>query len=432
MLIVRNILAALICASPLALLWDGLIVQGLVAGIAAVAMAVTARSLRPGETEFLISVVRPALIGAAIPALWVIVQILPFGILAHPIWKSASTALNEPMHGSISVDPAASIISLGDYLLLAAVASLSAAVAVDRQRAEWILFALSIATSIAGVIVISHQFVSRWPTPFASAQATQCVALGVIIAAANCVRALERYGLRRYQAPNLQQSSLSGLQSFIPGVAALVICGLAFSLVANYATAFATAYGLLTLASQSIIRRFGLGWWGIAAVTAPALMIAIVLIGSHPTQRETSAPLAFASEALSSHVALSQRMMDDAPVAGIGAGTFDDLAPVFRENKDPPSGPSAATAAAAFAIELGKPMLWLIIAGTMALTLALLRASLLRGRDLFYPAMAASGLVTIVLFAFIDAGLFGTAIGLIVSGTLGLGLAQSKSRTAHI
>jgi hypothetical protein len=125
-------------------------------------------------------------------------------------------------------------------------------------------------------------------------------------------------------------------------------------------------------------------------------------------------------------------MMDDAPVAGIGAGTFDGLAPVFRENKDPPPGPSAATAAAAFAIELGKPMLWLIIAGIMALSLALLRASLLRGRDSFYPAMAASGLVTTVLFAFIDAGLFGTAIGLIVSGTLGLGLAQSKSRTAHI
>lgn len=80
MLIVRNILAALICVSPLALLWDGLIVQGFVAGIVAVAMAMTAISLRPGETEFLISVVRPVLIAAAIPALWVVLQIIPFGI----------------------------------------------------------------------------------------------------------------------------------------------------------------------------------------------------------------------------------------------------------------------------------------------------------------------------------------------------------------
>jgi hypothetical protein len=254
--------------------------------------------------------------------------------------------------------------------------------------------------------------------------------LGMIIAAANCVRAFERYGLRRHQ--NVQQSNLIDLRSFIPGVMALVICGLALSLIADHEAFFATAYGLLALASQSIIRRFELGWWGIAGVTVPALLIAIVLIGSYPTQRDMSAPLAFAREAFSSQVALSQRMMDDAPVTGIGAGTFEDLAPVYREIKDPPSGPTAATAAAAFAIELGKPMLWLIIAATMGFTLALLRASLQRGRDSFYPAMAASGLVTILLLAFIDAGLFGTATGLIVSGMLGLGLAQSKSRTVHL
>lgn len=332
------------------------------------------------------------------------------------------------MRGSISVDPATSIISLGDYLLLAAVAFLSAAVAVDRLRAEWILFALSIATSIAGLIVIGHHFVSSWLTPFALTQATDCVSLGMIVAATACVRAMERYGMRRSQ----QQSRLIGLQSFIPGFTALVICGLAFSLIATYVAAFATAYGLLTLASQSIIRRFELGWWGIAGVALPALIIAIVLIGSHPAPRDISAPLAFASEAFSSHVALSQRMMDDAPVGGIGAGTFNDLAPVYREAKDPPSGPTAATSAAAFAIELGKPMLWLIIAATVGFTLALLRASLQRGRDSFYPAMAASGLVTILLFAFIDAGLFGTTTGLIVSAMLGLGCAQSKSRTLLI
>lgn len=431
MLIVRNILAALICASPLALLWDGLMVQGFVAGIVAVAIAMTAISLRPGETEFLISVVRPVLIAAAIPALWVVLQIIPFGIFAHPIWRSASTALNELMRGSISVDPATSIISLGDYLLLAAVAFLSAAVAVDRLRSEWILFALSIATSLAGLIVIGHQFVSSWPTPFALAQATECVSLGTIVAATACVRTIERYGMRRHQTASLQQSRLI-LQSFIPGFTALVICGLAFSLIATYAAAFATVYGLLTLAGQSIIRRFELGWWGIAGVALSALIIAIALIGSHPTPRDISAPLAFASGAFSSHVALSQRMMDDAPVGGIGAGTFKDLAPVYREAKDPPSGPTAATSAAAFAIELGKPMLWLIIAATVGFTLALLRASLQRGRNSFYSAMAASGLVTILLFAFIDAGLFGTTTGLIVSAMLGLGCAQSKSRTLPI
>jgi hypothetical protein len=37
-----------------------------------------------------------------------------------------------------------------------------------------------------------------------------------------------------------------------------------------------------------------------------------------------------------------------------------------------------------------------------------------------------------LLQAFIDAGLSGTATGLIGAALIGLGLAQSKSRTAHI
>ena len=163
----------------------------------------------------------------------------------------------------------------------------------------------------------------------------------------------------------------------------------------------------------------------------PALVIAVLLIGSYPAQRDISAPLAFASNSASSKVALSQRMMDDAPLSGIGAGAFEDLAPIYREIGDPPSGASAATAASAFAIELGKPILWLIVAATLGFTLALLRASLQRGRNSFYPAMAASALLTTLLLSFINASLFGTATGLILSAMLGLGIAQCKSRTVQ-
>ena len=90
---VRFMLATLICMSPVILLWDGLIVQGLIAGIVAVALAITARALRPGETGFLVSIVRPPAVIAAVPALWVLVQVLPLRVLAHPIWNNAETAL---------------------------------------------------------------------------------------------------------------------------------------------------------------------------------------------------------------------------------------------------------------------------------------------------------------------------------------------------
>lgn len=121
---VRLIIVLLICASPAVLLWDGLIAQGLVAGIVAACLVLTALTLRPGEAEFLVSIIRPAAAVAAVPALWILLQALPFGFLANPIWASAKLALGRSIASSISVDPAISIIALGQYLTLGAVASI--------------------------------------------------------------------------------------------------------------------------------------------------------------------------------------------------------------------------------------------------------------------------------------------------------------------
>jgi hypothetical protein len=97
---------------------------------------------------------------------------------------------------------------------------------------------------------------------------------------------------------------------------------------------------------------------------------------------------------------------------------------------DPPASSTAATAAAGFVIELGKPMFWLITVATAGSILILLRASLQRGRDSFYPAMGGSCLITLLLLSFNNAGLFGTASSLIAAAVIGLAIAQSESRTA--
>jgi hypothetical protein len=90
-------------------------------------------------------------------------------------------------------------------------------------------------------------------------------------------------------------------------------------------------------------------------------------------------------------------MLDDAPFGGIGAGGFADLAPIYREIADPPSPPTAATAASTLAIELGKPMFWLLSPATVSFAFWLLQASLRRGRDPSYAAMAASTLFAVLL-----------------------------------
>jgi hypothetical protein len=421
---VRLILVALICASPAILLWDGLIMQGLVSGIVAVALAITARAMRPGETEFLVSVVRPLAVLAAAPALWVLVQVLPLRVLAHPIWKNAETALGHPIGGAISVDPGASVIALGQYLSVVGVVFLSAAVAVDRQRAEWILFALTAAVVAVALITQTHDL----PT-FARAQGIDCGSMGTIIAGTACIRTIERYETRR-SSP--QRSVPVLLWTFVACSAALISCGAVLMLSATREIFVATGYGILAMACVSVIRRFALGPIGTTAITALALVAAILLLAYRPAERGMSPTLALAEASNPALIALSDRVLYDAPLVGTGAGTFAALAPMYRQMNDPPPGSTSATAAAALAIELGKPMFWLITVAGAGSIFILLRASLQRGRDSFYPAMGGSCLITLLLLSFNNAGLFGTSSSLIAAAVIGLGIAQSKSRAPKL
>ena len=424
----RFILVTLICASPIILVVDGLIMQGLVAWIVASALAIIAQSLHPGEAKFLVSLILAPIAVAAVPALEMLIQLLPLRVFAHPIWTSAEQALGYPVAGAISVDLGQSVIALGKYLSMAAVALLSAAVAVDRVRAEWLLFALTAAGATIGLgILAQHVFYPGLVFgALPRAQATDCAAMGAIFASAALIRAIERYETRR---SGLQRSAPTLLRTGAASTAALVICVAALIPGATYWTLFASGCGLAAFVCVSIIRRFARGPWSSAAIAASACGVALLLLAHHPPERGRSLPVAFAPASSASLTALSERVLADAPLVGTGAGTFAAVAPIYREMDDPPPGPIAPTAAAAVAIELGKPMLFLIVVATAAAIFILLRGSLRRRRDSFYSAMAGSCLITLLLLAFTNAGLLGTATSLIAAAMLGLGFAQSKSRT---
>jgi hypothetical protein len=420
-------MAALICASPAILLWDGLITLGIVAEVIAIALVITAGALRPRETEFLISVTRQPLAIAAIPAVWILIQALPLGLMPHPIWKSAAAALGHPLAASISVDPGASIIALGQYLSLAAAAFLSAAVALDRQRAEWVFFALALATTVIALLSLTHglYFSGPWLTACAHDQAVDCSAIGAITASAACLRSIERYEIRKAA----DRSALALPLALAGPGTALVICGAALLLFAALPTVFATVYGLVALVCVALIRRFDLGGLGVTGLTVIAIGVAVLLLAAHPTERGTTVLLSFAASSPSLK-SLSQHLLDDAPLVGTGARTFTALASAYRAITDPPLDCSSATAAATFAIELGRPLLWLIVFGTLTGAIVLLRDSLQRGRDWVYPALGGSCLLAMLLLSFTNAGLLGTTTGLLMAAVLGLAFAQSKSRTA--
>jgi hypothetical protein len=428
----RLILIILLCASPAILVFDGAIVHGVLAGVAAVGIAIVSRTMRPLETQFFLSFAKRAAAFAAIPALWMLIQVLPLPFLAHPMWASAQTGIGLPITGSISIDIGASVMALGFYLTIVAVAFWSAAVAVDRQRAEWVLFALMIATALIGLTVAATT-VFKPPQSdtaavlFDRTQAIDCVAMGVMIAAAAGVRTLERYETRR-TSPTRSVSVL--LWTCAACVAALAICIAALIMSAPVSALVATIYGVVALLSVALIRRLGLGSWAALAIAVFAIAVAGLVAAREPGLRNKNLTLAFASSP-ASLTQLSQRILDDAPLNGIGAGTFAAIAPIYRDVDDRTLLSVAPTAAAATATELGHPMLWLIVATTVFSIFMLLRASLQRGRDSFYPTAGASCLITLLFLSFTNAGVLGSATALIAAATLGLAIAQSKSRSAQ-
>lgn len=423
---VSFVLGALICASPAVLLLGGPESLGVIAGIIALALTVTSFALRPEETKFLLSTVRPAVAIAAVPALWMVFQVLPLGALAHPIWTSSQSALGHPLTGSITVDRGATLTSLCQYLTLVAAAFLSTAVAVDRRRAEWILLALTIGGVITGLLVITCDYLfAALNPPFLRAQALDCAVMGAIIAGAACVRTVEGYGTS-HSSP---ESRTNLARRLAWSGSALAICTGAVLLSGSGGMLVATGCGIAALACVLIIRWSGLGAWGTMALVVPAIGFAIVIAANQPAQPGKSWLLALAEKSSSASIAMNERMLEDAPLLGTGAGTFPALAPIYREMDDRSYSSTASTTAAAFAIELGRPLLWLIAAAALVAIVILLRASLQRGRDWFYSAMGASCLIALFISAFVNSGLLGTAPGLIGAGAIGLALAQSKSRT---
>ena len=95
---------------------------------------------------------------------------------------------------------------------------------------------------------------------------------------------------------------------------------------------------------------------------------------------------------------------------------------LFRSTQPP-------STAAAFAVELGIPMVLIAAAIVVALIIRLYRGALSRGRDSFYAAAAASGAVILFGETFCDASLLHSGVAVIGDVIVGIGLAQSASRT---
>src|SRR5262249_27411497 len=104
----------------------------------------------------------PLVLALAVPALWMLVQVIPMPAhrLVNPIWTSASAALNQSLTGTITVDVGATLLSLAQYCAVVAAAIVSAAVTLDRRRAKHVFYALVAVTTIVATQQVALEVIS--------------------------------------------------------------------------------------------------------------------------------------------------------------------------------------------------------------------------------------------------------------------------------
>jgi hypothetical protein len=131
-------LTSLIALLPALVIVDGILANGVVSAIVAVAIVTVALTLPTSDLDRFSRLFGPtAFIVLFVPCLWMLFQVLPIPTRspANPVWVSASTALDKPFVGAISLDIGATLLSFGLYCVILAAAFVTATVTLNKQRA---------------------------------------------------------------------------------------------------------------------------------------------------------------------------------------------------------------------------------------------------------------------------------------------------------
>ena len=349
------------------------------------------------------------MIVAVIPAAWILIQALPLPIqsLEHPIWLSAQTALGKSLWGSISISPGAALVSLARYLTACGLFFVAAAVSIDRQRAETMLFWLAgIATALAALRTI-HDLGGF-------------LFLGEISSIGRAPHLPQAPSWARFSPPPWRCLRSNAMKR-------AVAAAISVSLLRYYARVGDQRLHHLLARDPSIHVESGdvyrTDWCRNLRAHCrippprPRTQHGIRACGRRdhraglarrPRPLLANAPdltLRFDTEEARPIITLTQRIIADTTWFGSGAGTFSALLPIYSDTPNAMSIPVAPTTAAEILVDLGRPALWLITIGGLAAVIWLIHGALARGRDSFYPAAGASCAIVLLLEAYFDASL---------------------------
>jgi predicted secreted protein len=419
------ILTSLIALLPALVMIDGMLANGVASAIVAIAMVAVVLTLHTSDLNRFSRLLRPtAFIVLFIPCLWMLLQVLPIPTrsLANPVWVSASTALNKPFVGAISMDISATLLSLTRYCAILAAAFVTATVALDKQRAGSVLSLLTgIAALIAAELIAYDLGYLRLPGYEhlgERADAMNIAVIGFILSGATTIRAYEHLDSTQHR-----KSGMMAIAAASASMAALFIFLSAILIGADPVLFLAALFGTGIVISVLAIRRWRLGPLGQAGIAALAAVAVFGFFAVVPAKNGVDLTLALSTQGQTSSI---ERMLSDAKWAGSGAGSFEALLPIYRDS-DEADSPQIPTAAATIAIEMGRPFLWTCVIAALIGASTLFRRALLRGRDYVYSSAGAGCIVALLISLFANDGILGLTASLMISVVCGLAFAQSKS-----
>lgn len=416
MTVVVAMFYGLIASLPAFLIADSLACCGLISLFAATAVALSAATLPSQDLKKLSRLFNPVIFFGLSAALFMmLLQLIPMtgGALAHPIWASAAAALAERPAGSVTIDTGLTTQAICRLTSLIAIMLLAIAIALHRAHAQKLLLLMTAIATLVSIELIKNAILpdalQLIPSNAQSAAAAISI-IGFILAGATAIRGFDQSRSTRTRSTG--HSIRISVEIPLALLASLVnLCAVIGS--GDPTNLFAAFFGGSILLAVLAIRKGGFSPWGQAGAAAVLVLALVGFIAFMPGRAESD---------------VIARMMDDARPMGAGAGTLAALAPIY--GKSSAVSVTEISAAAIFAIEMGRPFLWLTLLVAAAWVVILLRSSLLRGRDYVYAAAGAGCLAASLVSATSSGGGFALAPSILLSATLGLAIAQSKSDTS--
>jgi hypothetical protein len=423
-----SLLLVCIVAAPVLILFDGPLAQSTIEVLAAVALAFVATAPRAADVNLAGQITSRLRIAVAVPAIWMLIQLLPMpsAALAHSIWGNANEAFNHRSFGHISIDLGQTIQAIIFFLANVALIIVGVFTLRDRRRAELALFVLAATASLATVLLLMARLQLPAGLPFSETSGILAAvsSLGIMLSVGCVTRAIERTESKRIDPPTKPNTG----RSLLCAGASLLLCLAGFAVSATLNIWLVAAFGLAAYLSVQIVRRFGLAGWATAVFVATMVIAAaMIILWRYNAGSPLPLVLQFATAASADSISVARRILADTSWLGTGAGTYAQLLPIYQELGNLVTTPPSTVAA--WVIELGWPMTLFVFALGIGIVVALYRGALVRGRDSFYPATATACAVVLLLQAFCDASLLRTGIAVLADAIIGLGLAQSVSRS---